>query len=54
MDPSRRRATPPAVNSGSLSKQKTPVVNDSSGTKDAMVSSYFVLMAFPACCYLIL
>ncbi|OAY82356.1 Casein kinase I isoform delta-like [Ananas comosus] len=39
MDPSRRRATPPAVNSGSLSKQKTPVVNDSSGTKDAMLSS---------------
>ncbi|XP_020264137.1 casein kinase 1-like protein 2 isoform X3 [Asparagus officinalis] len=35
-DPSRRRASGPAVNAGSLLKQKTPVTNDS---KEAVLSS---------------
>ncbi|XP_043721526.1 casein kinase 1-like protein 2 [Telopea speciosissima] len=39
MDPSRRRLSGPVINSGSLSKQKSPVANDSAVTKDAMLSS---------------
>ncbi|OAY79056.1 Casein kinase I isoform delta-like [Ananas comosus] len=39
MDPSRRRAPLPVVNTGSLSKQKSPVGNDPSASKDAMLSS---------------
>ncbi|XP_072981651.1 casein kinase 1-like protein 2 isoform X1 [Typha angustifolia] len=39
VDPSRRRVPPPAVNAGSLSKQKSPVGNDPSTTKDAVFSS---------------
>ncbi|XP_010262044.1 PREDICTED: casein kinase 1-like protein 2 [Nelumbo nucifera] len=37
MDPSRRRVPGPAINAGTLSKQKGPVANDSSVTKDAML-----------------
>lgn len=43
MDPSRRRGSTPAVNAGSLSKQKIPVGNESAGTKDAMFSSSTLL-----------
>uniref|UniRef100_A0A1D1YGL0 non-specific serine/threonine protein kinase n=1 Tax=Anthurium amnicola TaxID=1678845 RepID=A0A1D1YGL0_9ARAE len=39
MDPSRRRVSTPAVNTGSSSKQKTPIVNDSAASKEAMLSS---------------
>ncbi|XP_058073934.1 casein kinase 1-like protein 2 [Magnolia sinica] len=39
MDASRRRVSGPAVNAGSLSKQKNPVANDSAVTKDTMLSS---------------
>ncbi|CAL9161244.1 unnamed protein product [Musa hybrid cultivar] len=40
MDPSRRgRVTPPPVNASSSSKQKAPVGNDTSASKDAMFSS---------------
>ncbi|XP_072978036.1 casein kinase 1-like protein 1 isoform X1 [Typha angustifolia] len=39
LDPSRRRVPPPAVNAGSLSKHKSPMGNDSSVAKDAMLSS---------------
>ncbi|XP_024178710.2 casein kinase 1-like protein 2 isoform X1 [Rosa chinensis] len=38
-DPSRRRNSGPIVNPGSLSKQKSPVANDPSVSKDAMLSS---------------
>ncbi|XP_020251202.1 casein kinase 1-like protein 2 isoform X1 [Asparagus officinalis] len=38
-DPSRRRVSAPAINAGSLSKQKSPVGNDSSVARDAMLSS---------------
>ncbi|KAK9923670.1 hypothetical protein M0R45_032077 [Rubus argutus] len=37
-DPSRRRNSGPIVNSGTLSKQKSPVANDPSVSKDAMLS----------------
>lgn len=37
-DPSRRRISGPAVNAGSLSKQKNPIANEASVSKDAMVS----------------
>lgn len=36
-DPSRRRNSGPIVNSGNLLKQKNPVANDPSVSKDAMV-----------------
>lgn len=36
-DPSRRRTSVPALNVGSLSKQKSPVANESTMTKDSMV-----------------
>ncbi|KAJ4953568.1 hypothetical protein NE237_030400 [Protea cynaroides] len=39
MDASRRRLSGPAISSGSLSKQKSPVANDSSVTKDPMLPS---------------
>ncbi|XP_072995300.1 casein kinase 1-like protein 2 [Typha latifolia] len=38
-DPSYRRLPPQAVNSSSLPRQKTPIGNDSSVAKDAMLSS---------------
>ncbi|KAF9617709.1 hypothetical protein IFM89_038209 [Coptis chinensis] len=38
VDPSRRRVPTPGINAGSLSKQKSPVANDSS--KDAMSAVY--------------
>ncbi|RWR78076.1 casein kinase 1-like protein 2 [Cinnamomum micranthum f. kanehirae] len=38
-DPSRRRISGPAVNAGSLSKQKNPIANEASVSKDAMLSS---------------
>ncbi|KAI0496399.1 hypothetical protein KFK09_022715 [Dendrobium nobile] len=38
MDPSKRRAPGP-LNQGSVSKQKSPVPNDSTGAKEAMLSS---------------
>lgn len=44
-DPSRRRVSAPAINAGSLTKQKSPAGNDSSGPKDAMVS-WFLLHIF--------
>lgn len=44
-DPSRRRVSAPAINAASLPKQKSPVGNDSSGPKDAMVS-WFLLHFF--------
>ncbi|KAF8388794.1 hypothetical protein HHK36_025474 [Tetracentron sinense] len=39
VDPSRRRVSGPAINAGSLSKQKSPVANDSTVNKDAILSS---------------
>ncbi|XP_074575765.1 casein kinase 1-like protein 2 isoform X2 [Curcuma longa] len=39
-DSSRPRRTSPAVNVSSASKQKAPMVNDASVSKDAMVSSF--------------
>ncbi|KAM0959662.1 hypothetical protein ACFX13_025411 [Malus domestica] len=38
-DPSRRRNSGPLVNSGNLSRQKSPAANDPSLSKDAMLSS---------------
>lgn len=38
-DPTRRRASVPALNVGSLSKQKSPVANDSTMNKDSMIST---------------
>lgn len=38
VDPSRRGRASPAVNIGSLSKQKAPMANDPPASKDAMVS----------------
>ena len=44
-DPSRRRVSAPAVNAGSLSKQKNPVGNDSPGTtKEAMVRRFLLCL----------
>lgn len=43
MDPSRRRISGQLVNSGSLSKQKSPVPNDSAVTRDAVGSSSNIL-----------
>ncbi|XP_042496161.1 casein kinase 1-like protein 2 [Macadamia integrifolia] len=43
MDPTRRRLSGPIINSGSLSKQKSPVANDSTVNKDAMLSSSYLL-----------
>uniref|UniRef100_A0A1D1Z374 Casein kinase I isoform delta-like n=1 Tax=Anthurium amnicola TaxID=1678845 RepID=A0A1D1Z374_9ARAE len=39
MDPARHRVSVPAVSAGNLSKQKTPVANDSTAMKEAMLSS---------------
>ncbi|XP_068649424.1 casein kinase 1-like protein 2 [Aristolochia californica] len=39
IDPSRRRISGQAINAGSLSKQKSPVMNESSAPKEAMLSS---------------
>ncbi|KDO53216.1 hypothetical protein CISIN_1g011819mg [Citrus sinensis] len=39
MDSSRRRMSGPVINSGSFSKQKSPVVNEPTMTKDTMLSS---------------
>ncbi|KAJ4708678.1 Casein kinase [Melia azedarach] len=39
MDSSRRRMSGPIINSGSFSKQKSPVVNEPAISKDAMLSS---------------
>lgn len=36
-DPSRRRHSGPLINAGGFSKQKSPVVNDSTAAKDSMV-----------------
>ncbi|ONK66589.1 uncharacterized protein A4U43_C06F9930 [Asparagus officinalis] len=38
-DLSRRRVTAPAINAGTLSKQKSPAISDSSASREAMVSS---------------
>lgn len=38
IDPSNRRSSGQGINAGSLSKQKSPVGNDSTMSKDAMVS----------------
>ncbi|CAK9177135.1 unnamed protein product [Ilex paraguariensis] len=38
-DPSRRRSSGQAITAGSLSKQKSPVANDSTMSKEAMLSS---------------
>ncbi|XP_077210572.1 casein kinase 1-like protein 2 isoform X2 [Tasmannia lanceolata] len=38
MDPSRRRVSGLAINAGSISKQKSPVANDSAVSKDVMLS----------------
>ncbi|KDO53222.1 hypothetical protein CISIN_1g011819mg [Citrus sinensis] len=65
MDSSRRRMSGPVINSGSFSKQKSPVVNEPTMTKDTMVSnSYYLFCPFSprswcvcvhACpCYLVL
>lgn len=43
MDSSRRRVSGPILNSGSFLKQKNPVANDPSNTKDALVSFYIFL-----------
>ncbi|OVA08415.1 Protein kinase domain [Macleaya cordata] len=43
MDPSRRRSPGPAVNAGSLSKQKSPVATDSAMNKDAMLGGSTLL-----------
>lgn len=40
-DPSRRRNSGPLINSGSLSKQKSPVANDPVVSKDTMVSVFY-------------
>ncbi|KAK9275098.1 hypothetical protein L1049_022357 [Liquidambar formosana] len=39
MDPTRRRISGPAITAGSLSKQKSPVANDSTVAKDTMLPS---------------
>ncbi|KAA8541661.1 hypothetical protein F0562_022813 [Nyssa sinensis] len=44
-NPSRSRNTGPPVNAGSLSKQKSPVANDSAMTKDNMLSGSNFLRA---------
>lgn len=47
MDSSRRRMSGPVINSGSFSKQKSPVVNEPTMTKDTMVSnSYYLFCPF--------
>ncbi|KAG2617023.1 hypothetical protein PVAP13_3NG178053 [Panicum virgatum] len=38
MDATRRQVPPPAINAGSLAKQKSPVRNEQSTSKDAVVS----------------
>jgi len=43
-DHARRRNSGPIVNSGNLSKQKSPVTNDLSLSKDATVSSTLHLL----------
>lgn len=40
-DPSRQRVSGPAINAGSLSKQKNPVANESAVGRDAMVSPFW-------------
>ncbi|XP_020264136.1 casein kinase 1-like protein 2 isoform X2 [Asparagus officinalis] len=49
-DPSRRRASGPAVNAGSLLKQKTPVTNDS---KEAVFNFFGAVWQFvqESCCF---
>lgn len=49
-DPSRRRNSGPIVNSGTLSKQKSPVANDPSVSKDAMVKYLCVCSDFSKLC----
>ncbi|CAN6336595.1 unnamed protein product [Urochloa humidicola] len=39
MDPTRRQVPPPAINAGSLAKQKSPVRQEQSTSKDAVFSS---------------
>lgn len=39
-DPSRRRHSGPVVNVGSLSKQKSPVANESTAAKDSVVRAF--------------
>ncbi|XP_064959393.1 casein kinase 1-like protein 2 isoform X4 [Musa acuminata AAA Group] len=54
MDPSRRgRVTPPPVNASSSSKQKAPVGNDTSASKDAMFNLYGTIKRFikASCCF---
>lgn len=41
-DPSRRRNSGPIVNAGSLSKQKSPVANEASMSKDVLVSAFLL------------
>lgn len=40
LDPTRRRNSGPIGNDGILSRQKAPVANDSTGSKDAMVCMF--------------
>lgn len=49
-DPSRRRNSGPIVNSGTLLKQKSPVANDPSVSKDAMVKYLCVCSDFSKLC----
>jgi casein kinase 1 len=39
MDAMRRQVPPPAINAGSLAKQKSPIGHEQSTSKDAVVSS---------------
>jgi casein kinase 1 len=43
MDAMRRQVPPPAINAGSLAKQKSPIRHDQSTSKDAIVSFFLLL-----------
>nr|CAB3460543.1 unnamed protein product [Digitaria exilis] len=52
MDPTRRQVPPPAINAGSLAKQKSPVRHEQSTSKDAMFDFFgmFKRIVKAACC----
>ncbi|OEL27985.1 Casein kinase I isoform delta-like [Dichanthelium oligosanthes] len=52
MDPTRRQVPPPAINAGSLAKQKSPVRHEQSTSKDAVFDFFgtFKRIVKAACC----